>query len=43
MDKEFTFNSDGLHQAVDLLGLDFSNDEGLGLPMELPHDGMGSI
>jgi L-2,4-diaminobutyrate decarboxylase len=42
MDMEFIFNSDGLHQAVDLMGRDFSNAEGLGLPIELPYVGMGS-
>lgn len=42
MDKEFIFNSDGLHQAVELMGRDFSNAEGLALPMQLPHVGMGS-
>jgi L-2,4-diaminobutyrate decarboxylase len=43
MDKEFIFNSDGLHQAVELMGRDFSNAEGLTLPIELPYVGMGSI
>ncbi len=42
MDKEFIVNSDGLHQAVDLMGRDFSNTEGLALPIQLPHVGMGS-
>lgn len=42
MDMEFIFNSDGLHQAVELMGRDFSNAEGLGLPIELPYVGMGS-
>ena len=42
MDMEFTFNSDGLHQAVELMGRDFSNAEGLSLPIELPYVGMGS-
>jgi L-2,4-diaminobutyrate decarboxylase len=43
MDKEFSFDSDGLHHAVDLMGLDFSNEERLGLPLELPQVGMGSM
>lgn len=42
MDKEFIFNSDGLHRAVELMGRDFSNAEGLTLPIELPYVGMGS-
>ncbi|NCX63355.1 MAG: hypothetical protein EBW84_11650 [Betaproteobacteria bacterium] len=28
MDKEFAVNSDGLHEAVELMGLDFSDSEG---------------
>jgi L-2,4-diaminobutyrate decarboxylase len=43
MDKEFSFDSDGLHHAVDLMGRDFSNEERLGLPLELPQVGMGSM
>jgi L-2,4-diaminobutyrate decarboxylase len=42
MDKEFSVNSDGLHQAVELMSSDFSNEEGLALPLELPQVGMGS-
>jgi L-2,4-diaminobutyrate decarboxylase len=42
MDKEFAVDSDGLHQAVDLMNRDFSNAEGLDLPIELPQVGMGS-
>jgi len=42
MDKEFSVDSDGLRQAVDLMSRDFSNVEGLALPTELPQDGMGS-
>ncbi len=42
MDREFAVNSDGLHQAVELMGLDFSNSEGPALPMELPQFGVGS-
>lgn len=42
MDKEFIFNSDGLHQTVKLMGRDFSNAEGLALPIQPPHVGMGS-
>ena len=33
MDKEFAVNSDGLHQAVDLMSHDFSNAEGFDLPI----------
>ncbi|NBS22367.1 MAG: aspartate aminotransferase family protein [Betaproteobacteria bacterium] len=42
MDKEFAVNSDGLHEAVELMGLDFSDSEGLDLPIELPQFGVGS-
>jgi len=42
MDKEFAVNSDGLHQAVDLMSREFSNAEGLALPIERPQVGMGS-
>ena len=42
MDKEFAINSDGLHQAVELMSRDFSNAEGLDLPLELPQFGVGS-
>ena len=42
MDKEFSVDSDGLHQAVDLMSRDFSNEKGLVLPLELPQVGMGS-
>ena len=42
MDKEFAVNSDGLHQAVDLMSHDFSNAEGFDLPIELPQVGVGS-
>ena len=42
MDKEFAVNSDGLHQAVELMSRDFSNAQGFTLPMELPLVGMGS-
>lgn len=42
MDKEFAVNSDGLHQAVELMSRDFSNAQGFALPMELPFVGMGS-
>jgi L-2,4-diaminobutyrate decarboxylase len=42
MDKEFAVNSDGLHQAVELMSRDFSNAQGFALPMELPLVGMGS-
>ncbi|MFZ4540155.1 pyridoxal phosphate-dependent decarboxylase family protein [Propionivibrio sp.] len=42
MDKEFSVDSDGLHQAVDLMSRDFSKAEGLALPIELPKVGMGS-
>lgn len=42
MDKEFAVDSDGLHQAVELMCRDFSNAQGFALPMELPLVGMGS-
>jgi L-2,4-diaminobutyrate decarboxylase len=42
MDKEFSVDLDGLHQAVDLMSRDFSNAESLALPMELPQVGMGA-
>ena len=42
MDKEFAVDSDGLHQAVNLMSRDFSNADGLALPIELPQIGMGS-
>jgi L-2,4-diaminobutyrate decarboxylase len=42
MDKEFAVDSDGLHQAVELMCRDFSNAQGFSLPMELPQVGMGS-
>ena len=42
MDKELSVDSDGLQQAVDLMSRDFSNAEGLALPIELPQVGMGS-
>ena len=42
MDNEFSVDSDGLHQAVDLMSRDFSKEEGLALPLELPQVGMGS-
>jgi len=42
MDKEFAVDSDGLHQAVELMSRDFSNAQGFALPMELPLVGMGS-
>ena len=42
MDKEFAVDSDGLHQAVELMCRDFSNAEGLDLPIELPQVGIGS-
>ena len=42
MDKEFAVDSDGLHQAVELMSRDFSNAEGLDLPIELPQFGIGS-
>ena len=43
MDKEFAFNSDGLHRAVELMSRDFSGDQVLDLSNELPEIGMGSI
>ena len=42
MDKEFSVNSDGLHQAVELMSRDFSKLEVLDLPVELPELGIGS-
>jgi L-2,4-diaminobutyrate decarboxylase len=42
VDKEFSINSDGLHQAVDLMSRDFSDEAGLALPLEMPQVGMGS-
>jgi hypothetical protein len=42
MDKEFSVDLAGLHQAVELMSRDFSNAEGLNLPIELPHFGIGS-
>ena len=42
MDKEFSVDSEGLHQAVELMSRDFSNAEGLDLPVELPQLGIGS-
>lgn len=42
MDKEFAFDSDGLHRAVELMGRDFSRAERLDLPTELPPFGIGS-
>ncbi|PTU00410.1 aspartate aminotransferase family protein [Pseudomonas sp. HMWF031] len=42
MDKEFSVDSNGLHQAVELMSHDFSNAEGFNLPIELPHFGIGS-
>jgi L-2,4-diaminobutyrate decarboxylase len=43
MDKEFAIDSDGLHQAVDLMSRDFESVEGLDLPIELPQAGIGSM
>lgn len=42
MDKEFSVDPDGLHQAVDLMSRNFSSAEGLNLPIELPQLGIGS-
>ena len=42
MDKEFAVNSDGLHQAVELMRHDFGKLEVLDLPVELPELGIGS-
>lgn len=42
MDKEFSVNSEGLHQAVELMSRDFSKLEDLDLPVELPEIGIGS-
>lgn len=43
MDKEFTINTDGLHQAVDLMAGDFCHSEIFALPKALPQSGMGPI
>jgi L-2,4-diaminobutyrate decarboxylase len=42
MDKEFVVDSDGLHQAIELMSRDFSHAVGFDLPIELPQLGMGS-
>jgi len=42
MDQEFAVDSNGLHLAVELMCRDFSNAEGLNLPIELPQLGIGS-
>lgn len=42
MDKEFSVNSDGLHQAVELMSRDFGKVEILYLPVVLPEVGVGS-
>jgi hypothetical protein len=42
MNKEFFTNMDGLHQAVELMNRDFSNAEGLVLPIVLPKFGIGT-
>ena len=42
MDKEFSVDSEGLHQAVELMSRDFSSAQGLDLPVELPQLGIGS-
>ncbi len=42
MDKEFSVDSEGLHQAVELMSRDFSSAHGLDLPVELPQLGIGS-
>lgn len=42
MDKEFAVDSDGLRQAIDLMSRDFSHEEGLALPQDLPQVGIGS-
>ena len=42
-DREFAVDPDGLQRAVELMRRDFSNSEGLALPMELPPVGMGSV
>ena len=43
MDKEFSVDSEGLHQAIDLMSRDFSNAECPDLPIKLPQFGMGSM
>jgi L-2,4-diaminobutyrate decarboxylase len=43
MDKEFTINTDSLHQAVDLMAGDFRHSEIFALPKALPQSGMGPI
>lgn len=43
MDKEFVVDSDGLHQAIELMSRDFSHAVGFDLPIELPQLGMGSM
>ena len=43
MDQDFSFNPDGLHQAVDWLSRDFVHAEGFTLPIELPQIGIGSM
>jgi L-2,4-diaminobutyrate decarboxylase len=43
MDKEFSFNSEGLHQAVELMSRDFSTATALSLESELPQFGLGSM
>jgi L-2,4-diaminobutyrate decarboxylase len=42
MDKEFALDSDGLHQAIELMGRDFKPVQSLDLPIQLPVIGMGS-
>jgi L-2,4-diaminobutyrate decarboxylase len=42
MDEEFAVESDGLHQAVELMSRDFAAPPGLHLPIELPRFGIGS-
>lgn len=42
MDQEFVIDSDGLHQAVELMSRDFTTSAGLDLPIELPQVGIGS-
>ena len=42
MDKDFSIDAEGLHQAVELMSRDFSHTEGLALPMALPPLGIGS-
>lgn len=43
MDIEFQLDSDGLHQAVELMSRDFSSATALSLDSELPQVGMGSM